>query len=73
MLWLGKQGKPLKDSLLPEDKIHPLCHGLWGSASSTSYQSYYSYDLVEVNSWLTSKDLKHGPTSGPLHLLFHLA
>lgn len=62
MLWLGKQGKSLKDSLLPEDKIHPLCRGLWGSASSTSYHPYYSYDLVAVVSWLTSKDLKHGPT-----------
>lgn len=72
MLWLGKQGKSLKDSLLPEDKIHPLCRGLWGSASSTSYHPYYSYDLVAVVSWLTSKDLKHGPTSGPLHLLSSL-
>ena len=73
MHWLGKQGKPLKDSLLQEDKIQPLCRGLWGSASSTSYQPYYSYDLVAVDSWLTAKDLKHGPTSWPLHLLSPLA
>lgn len=69
MLQLGDQSKPLEYSPLPWDQssLPAMAYRALFPASLTILPTQLQWNL------LTLKDLKRGPTSGPLNLLFPLA